>query len=539
MALVGGAGVIARGGVGRLLAHVRAPLNASSYALMLSSGLTSALGLLYWSLATRLYSATDVGLGAALLSAMTLAAGVAQLSLVSVMNRYLPRAGGASLRLVGGAYALSLTAGALSALAFALLAPIWSPALAFLGERPGWLFWFVAATMSWCIFTLQDSVLAGLRQTLWIPLENTLFSLAKIALLLLFAASLPGAGIFASWTIPGALVLLPVNLLIFRRLLPRHREATRAIAEPLAPRTLAAYAASNYLGSLVSLAATTLLPLVVVNRLGAEANAYFAQPWLIASSLQLVAGNVSISLTVAAASEPGRLRSYAARAFRQCARLLLPLALLIIAGAPFLLQVFGPEYAARGSLLLRLLALGALPNMVVMLAISVARVQGRGGEIVAIQLALSALVLGLSLLLIGPYGISGVGLAYLLGQSLVAAPLLLRLAVLARSRQPQGGNTMLQTIAEALSGVLGLTLSVNLLALLAQHEFALALDTPLARRLAQITQAVIVPLLIAFVVTMAVQFGAVLGEPEGPRPPTPSPARRRRASGVAAEEPGR
>jgi O-antigen/teichoic acid export membrane protein len=60
-----------------------------------------------------------------------------------------------------------------------------------------------------------------------------------------------------------------------------------------------------------------------------------------------------------------------------------------------------------------------------MLALSVARVQNRTGAIIAIQGALCALALGLSYPLLQIYGITGVGLAWLISQTLVAALILL------------------------------------------------------------------------------------------------------------------
>src|SRR4051812_43837128 len=91
----------------RLLDHARTPLYRNGYALMLSAAATSGLGVVYWMLATRLYPAEVVGLNSAVISAMLLVAGVAQLSLVSVITRFLPRAGRAAGRLVGSAYALT------------------------------------------------------------------------------------------------------------------------------------------------------------------------------------------------------------------------------------------------------------------------------------------------------------------------------------------------------------------------------------------------------------------------------------------------
>jgi len=483
--------------VQRLVAHVRTPLFRNGYALMLSAAATSGLGVIYWMLATRYYSAEVVGLNSAVISAMLLVAGVAQLSLVSVITRFLPRAGRATIRLVGSAYALTLSVAALVGLLFVLGVRLWSPALAFLGSTPLFALWFVLATMAWCIFTLQDSVLAGMQQTVWVPIENTIFAIAKIALLLLFAWPVVRYGIFASWTIPGAAVLLPVNYLIFRRLLPRHAQSSAAQAEPLLPRRIAGYAASNYIGSMLSLAVNTLLPLLVLHQLGPKANAYFAQPWLIASSLQLIAGNMAVSLTVEAATDRDRLAGYTRRALVHSARLLVPLVVLMLIGAPALLQLFGRAYADEGAGLLRLLALGALPNLVNMLYLSVARVRNRVGTIVAVQAALCALALGLSYPLLHWYGIMGVGIAWLSSQTLVATGIALA-HLRPRTQQEPKMETTMVSLAGALADARGLFVSMLLIALLALKEFAQSASGARAKSWARALQVAIVPLLLLF-----------------------------------------
>ena len=40
---------------------------------------------------------------------------------------------------------------------------------------------------TWCVFSLQDAVLTGMRQAVWLPLENGVYGLAKIGLLVALA----------------------------------------------------------------------------------------------------------------------------------------------------------------------------------------------------------------------------------------------------------------------------------------------------------------------------------------------------------------
>jgi SAM-dependent methyltransferase len=173
------------------------------------------------------------------------------------------------------------------------------------------------------------------------------------------------------------------------------------------------------------LASTNLLPILVTNQAGAEANAYFYLPWLIAANVQLVALNMAMSLTVEASHDESRLLTYARRALAQTARLLAPLVAVIVLGAPYLLRAFGGQYAVEGTTLLRLIGLSLLPNVVVSLSLGLARAQNRLGAIVLVQGAACLLLLGLSQALLPVLGIEGVGWASLVSQTAVAGVLLL------------------------------------------------------------------------------------------------------------------
>jgi O-antigen/teichoic acid export membrane protein len=279
---------------------------------------------------------------------------------------------------------------------------------------------FVLANVAWSIFALQDSALTGLRQAVWVPVENILFAVVKIVLLVALVISFQSYGIFASWNISVVASLLPVNLLIFRYLIPKHVQATSEQAARLTLRQTVRYVAGNHLASLFFLASTTLLPIIVANQLGASATAYFYQPWTIATGLQLVALNMASSFTVEASFDRAKLGLYSYRILVQTMRVLAPLILVALLGAPYILSVFGRAYAAEGTALLRWLSLAALPNMVIALSMGLARVQNRSRVIVLAQGAACVLVLGLSYAFLPIWGITGVGLARLASQTIVA-----------------------------------------------------------------------------------------------------------------------
>ena len=79
----------------------------NAYALMLSTGVSAALGLGFWLVAARYYPEEAVGQGSAAIAAMRLLASLTATTMIGAVVRYVPRAGRATGALVWRAYAVS------------------------------------------------------------------------------------------------------------------------------------------------------------------------------------------------------------------------------------------------------------------------------------------------------------------------------------------------------------------------------------------------------------------------------------------------
>jgi O-antigen/teichoic acid export membrane protein len=418
--------------VARLRRHVRTPLYRNVYALTVNTVVSTALGSVYWVLAARLYSPRDLGVGAAAVSTMMFLSNLSQLNLNAALARFLPASGAAGGRLVAYAYAANaLVAGAVSA-TFLVVAPALSGRLAFFSANPLLAILFCLSVAAWGIFTLQDSVLTALRGAMWVPVENAAFGAAKALLLVALAGTLPGMGIFVSWNVPVVVALVPVNVLVFRRLLRRLRPLRDAA--PPDWRLLRRFVALDYLGYLFMQAGTNALPLLVTARLGAAANGLFYVAFAISTSLELVVYNFGMSLTVEAARDESRLPLYTRQLLRRAYLLFAPGVALLCVAAPLLLAVFGEEYVGSAATL-RLLALAVLPKLLITVFVAVSRVQRRVSRVVVVQAVTSTLVLSLSLASASRLGILGVAAAYLVSQTVVASALLPSLVRLLRSAQ--------------------------------------------------------------------------------------------------------
>ncbi|MEU9626788.1 lipopolysaccharide biosynthesis protein [Streptomyces luteogriseus] len=408
-----------RAGIGRVLPSE--PLVRNGHLLAISSLVNAGVGAIFWLFATHWYDDEVVGVSYSALSASLLLANIGQLNLNDFLIRFLPCSGRQTRRLLLTCYAVTASWSAVVCLVFVLLVPAISPELAFLRD-PLVAIWFVAATAAYTIFVLQDGALTAMRRPGWVVAENMVFAFVKIALLAGGALLVLKTGILLSWAGGLLISLLVANYLLLRRAVPRHE---RENPDAVRPPRLLSYAAADYTGSLFRMAAYTLVPLMVLSSLGAEQSAYFSLAWIIGYVLFLVVRNMGSSLVVEAVRRPERLAEHGLRVLRHSGMMLAAGVAVIVAGAPWILKLFGPGYAENGTTLLRLLALSALPNLVFSVAVDVLRARRRMRLVVGLQIALCVLVLGMVQLLLPVFGVTGAGIAWLAAECLIAAPLLI------------------------------------------------------------------------------------------------------------------
>ncbi|MGX1758935.1 lipopolysaccharide biosynthesis protein [Streptomyces lydicus] len=411
------------------------PLFRNAYALMLNTGVSGLLGLGFWLVAARYYTESAVGQGSAAIAAMKLLAGLTAVTLTGALARFIPVAGRGTGRLVLRTYAVSSAVVAAAAAVFLLTLGLWGPSYRFLhGPLTG--LGFLLAVVAWSLLTLQDGVLTGLRSALWVPVGNLSFSTVKLGLLVVFATALPTAGVFVSWAAAIAVSVVPLGLLVFRRLVPRHVRATHRTARPPSLREMGRFVAGDSTGSLFSLAVVYLVPVLVASQVSAADNAYFYITTTIGGTVNLLALNMGASLTVEGAHDPAQLARHTRAALRRMARIMLPVCAVLFLGAPHILGIFGPGYAEAATPLLRWFAVGALLRVVMEVHFAVLRAQSRTSGLAALQGLLCVLVLGLTLVLLPRMGLTGAGVAEISSLAVIVAIAGVRLSRVLRGTVP-------------------------------------------------------------------------------------------------------
>ncbi len=398
----------------RQSAHsARAPgqqLYRSGYALVINTVGTTAIGVAYWAVAAHLYGREAIGRTSAMISALIVVSSAAQLNLNNTLPRFLPLAGRRSGRLIRYCYGSSSLTALLAGIGFVIIMPRLSTQWRFLSDTSLLAPAFVIATVIWGIFALEDCALTGLRKAVVVPVENTVYGVLKLFILVALAALFPASGIFFSWVLPLVLIVPAVNWLIFGRYL--RTGETAAAAATVGPREVLRFTGVDYIGSLLGQFYSNMLPLVVLTTLGADANGIFYVAWTITFGLSLVATNFATSMLVEGTAAPHRLAELTRGVLVRCALIIAPcVGLLIVAAHPILI-IYGSQYADRATGVLALLAIAVLPRSLVLVTFSLDRIAGRVGRATLTNLVLTILVLGGSWLMLTHIGIDGVAFAW-------------------------------------------------------------------------------------------------------------------------------
>ena len=404
----------------------RTPFYQNISYLMSGTIINSVLGFVFWIIAANLYSTEAVGLGSAIISAFRLLALIAELGLGISLVRYLPAAGKYGNDMINTCFTLSGLTALIISLVFLSGLRLWSPALLPVLQDPLYCFAFVFFAFSMVLQPLSLAVLLARLQTINIFIVNVVAGILGIALVGIFSMfTIDVLGLFSA---PGLAITFTLLLCVFW-FLPRAQNGYLPLpgVNLKILKEMGSYSTVNFTSKGFLLMANFIMPLIVVNTLRKEMNAYFYIPWSISVALQFVPAAISNSLFAEASNDENTLRENTKKSLRLVLFLIIPTVLVVIVSADLILLLFGREYSENGTLLFRVLALSIIPWGINYLYIGIARFQKNIKGLIIIPAVASILSLSLSYVLMARSGLVGIGLGYLAGQGIVTVPVLFNL----------------------------------------------------------------------------------------------------------------
>lgn len=396
---------------------LRTPLYSNALYLMIANAFGALFGFAFWIIAARFYPVEAVGLASAVIAAMGLLAIFANLGLGYGLIRFLPQSGRKASSLLNSSFTISILASLLISGIFLSGLGFWSPALLFLRQEPALIAAFVVFTVAFTLKGITGEALVAERRAGFLLAREVIFNVLRLPLVILLAAVFHSFGIFGSWGISLWVALLFNILLFLPRVQPGYRPhftIRREVNEMLH------FSFANYLSILFWGVPGFVLPIMVINLLGAELNAYFYIAWMIGGTLAMVATTTSMSLFAEGSYEEERLGLNVRRSLKLIFLILVPAVILVLAFADKVLLAFGSSYSESATTLLRILTLSTLPLAINTVYLYIKRVEKKLTILIAVTAFLAISTLALSYVLLPMMGITGTGIAWLISQGVMA-----------------------------------------------------------------------------------------------------------------------
>ena len=387
----------------------------NSLYLILSSGLQAGLGFLFWIITARLFIAADVGKASSLISATTLIAYLALFGLNNSLVRFLPTAPDRNA-LITSALLLVGAGGAVMGLVYALLTPVMAPGLAFVGHQMILVVGFALLTAAGAVNLITDSVFVAARKAGYNAIvDGGVGGLTKVTCAVLLAGT-SAYGLFCAST--AGFVTAGVASVVLMATGLRWRPSVKKPVQTLRP--LLRFSGASYAGNVLNMAPSLVVPLIVLDRLGASAAAYYFVSFQVATLLYSAAYAVEQAF-LAEGSHPGaNWRELMSRSRWVLLSLCLPACLVLIVAAHWILLMFGGAYSTHGTPGLILLAIAALPMAANNWLLTVLRLTGRLRMIVVSSGVYAIAICGLAWVL-APRGLTALIGAWPVGTLLGAA----------------------------------------------------------------------------------------------------------------------
>lgn len=390
-------------------------LLTGSAALVLTAGVQAISGALYWLIAARVDTQTDVGHATALLTSVMFVAFVGGLGQPVAAARYAAgRARSDHVLFAWGALA-SLAATALIAVIYLMTV---SPAA--VEELRRWhgalgpaLFAFLCVGTA--LSLLLDVRLMTQRRWGLVLTRAAIVAVVRFPMLLV-----PIDSDRAVWLLVVAALPTAISGYVGIMLLPhvtgdRHHLGPR----PAATGAMVRYSLVNWASTLTYQAPTFAMPVIVLVNVEADLNASFYVAWGMAALACYVPMAIGQALLAEGGRDGAHLRSQVRLAILVAGGLMVAGTVIATVGRNLVVSLYGADYQEAADILPMLVA-ASIPWAVTSVYLTEARVRHRSGATVAMTLTLTIAILGPALVLVPDHGLEGAAAAFL-GGNVVAA----------------------------------------------------------------------------------------------------------------------
>jgi len=378
----------------------RDPLFRNSFFLIVNRIFNASCGMIFWMIAARLYSISDVGLATALISSLGLIILFSRLGLDSTVVRFFATYD--RNKLFNTYLIITTSLAFIIGLIYIYLLQYVSPELILL-KKPFYSIIFLLLVIFNSIANSTSNTFLAFRDSKYVLLQNIVLGTRIIFLIpFLFLGSF---GLICSWMIAYSATSI-ISIIILKKNL----ELGLNIDKDFLNKYIR-YSLGNYFSSVFFIFPTMVLPLMLLNLLGNKESAQYYVMFSIASIILIIPDSLSTSLFVEGShGEP--LRKIVIKAGKTSFLILLPSAFLLYLTSGIILSLFGSDYIDALELL-RVFILSSFFVVIFYIFIPIQNIRMQVRSIFLLNFLRMVLLIVLNYILISRFGLIGVGYAWM------------------------------------------------------------------------------------------------------------------------------
>lgn len=400
--------------------HLGDPLFKNSYFLMLSTLTSSFSGLFFWIVAARFYSANEVGLAVAIISPMGLIGVLSLMGFDISLIKYIPEIKDKG-KLINTCFSTTFIVSSLLTFIYLLGIELWSPSLLILKNNLQFSYLFIIFSLILPLQSLQNQgIFVGFRKTKY-SFYQAIITLIRI-ILVPFLVTYGAIGIFAPYGLM-PLISFFVGIFFIKKMIPISFkfEINKKILT-----YIFSFSCGNYISRIFETLPTFLLPLIVINQLGAEQNAYFYIAWQMSMLILIISKAVSSSLFAEILNNGENKGKLIIKAMKFIFTLVIFFIIGIFLFGKYLLMLFGNEYVNNSFNLLCIFAFASIPFSFNTVCVGVSRSKGDILTPIAVYGLVAVLCITGSYALITSFELLGVAYSWVAANTIVAIILMIK-----------------------------------------------------------------------------------------------------------------
>lgn len=384
----------------------------NSILLIVSSLFGAFLGFIFWIIASRYYDPKDIGLISAIFSAISLISNIGTIGLPTALIYYLPRNLKNDNKIIDSSLFTCISISIIFSLIFLFGLDIWSPKLTILHDIEfGILFIFLIITTS--ISGLVGSVFVSKKRSSYLLHKDNLYHILRIFFLMIFA-SMGLIGMMISLNI-GIIISLIISFIFLYR---TYNYFPKLKFDPII-KTMTKYSLENYIAGVLYNAPRLILPIMMINIMGAESTGYFYIAFTAASLLHGISGSISTSL-LAESFNKEKFEDNINKAITFNILLLIPGILFYGTFGKMFLGIFNQSYAYHATGTLIILSIASIPISLINIYNGIRNSQNRVMSTIIMNLIVAILTIILSVPMMKVGNIESVATAFLMANTIGA-----------------------------------------------------------------------------------------------------------------------